>query len=75
MLASTYIGVITTDLIYCGLKSIRLKKHYQNPFSLCLVEMVMFAVLQQYAFSAHDYSGEVRRRMIDAQKKLEKMTR
>jgi len=39
------------------------------------VEMVMFAVLQQYAFSAHDYSGEVGRRMIDAQKKLEKMTR
>jgi hypothetical protein len=39
------------------------------------VEMVMFAVLQQYAFSAHDYSGEVGRRMIDTQKKLEKMTR
>jgi hypothetical protein len=36
--------------------------------------MVMFAVLQQYTFSAHDYSGEVERRMIDAQKKLEKMT-
>ncbi len=35
----------------------------------------MFAVLQQYAFSAHDYSGEVGRRMIDTQKKLEKMTR
>jgi len=38
------------------------------------VEMVMFAILQQYAFSASDYSRETEKVLIDAKEKREKKT-
>ncbi len=68
LLAST--GVITTDHIWLEINQI--EEAYQNLF-VC-VEMVMFAILQQYAFSASDYSGEFEKVLIDAKEKREKKT-
>ncbi len=68
LLAST--GVITTDHIWLEINQI--EEAYQNLF-VC-VEMVLFAILQQYAFSASDYSGEIEKVLIDAKEKREKKT-
>jgi hypothetical protein len=68
LLAST--GVITSDHIWLEINQI--EEAYQNLF-VC-VEMVMFAILQQYAFSASDYSGEIEKVLIDAKEKWEKKT-
>jgi hypothetical protein len=63
-------GVITTDHIWLEINQI--EEAYQNLF-VC-VEMVMFAILQQYAFSASDYSRETEKVLIDAKEKREKKT-
>lgn len=61
------VGVIRTEHIWLEINQI--EEAYQNLF-VC-VEMVMFAVLQQYAFSAGEYSGEVEKLLLDAKKRRE----
>jgi len=61
-------GIIRTEHIWLEISQI--EEAYQNLF-VC-VEMVGFAVLQQYAFGVQEYSGDLDKVLQDAQRRREK---
>lgn len=61
-------GIIRTEHIWLEISQI--EEAYQNLF-VC-VEMVGFAVLQQYAFGVQEYSGDLDKLLLDAQQRREK---
>lgn len=63
-----YAGVIRTEHRF--LEIAQIEEAYQNLF-VCL-EMVVFSVLQQYAFSTSEYSGEVEKMLASANARREK---
>jgi len=61
-------GIIRTEHIWLEINQI--EEAYQNIF-VC-VEMVGFAFLQQYAFGVQEYSGDLDKLLLDAQRRREK---
>jgi hypothetical protein len=61
-------GIIRTEHIW--LEITQIEEAYQNLF-VC-VEMVVFAVLQQYAFGVQDYSGDLDKFLADAERREKK---
>lgn len=61
-------GIIRAEHIWLEINQI--EEAYQNIF-VC-VEMVGFAILQQYAFSVQEYSGNYDKILQDAQRRREK---
>lgn len=57
--------VIRTEHIWLEVNQI--EEAYQN--LLVCVEMVIFSVLQQYAFSVAEYSGEVEKLLLKAKRR------
>ncbi|KAG0555895.1 hypothetical protein M758_11G009400 [Ceratodon purpureus] len=61
-------GIIRSEHIWLEVSQI--EEAYQNLF-VC-VEMVAFAVIQQYAFGVQEYSGDLDKLLADAQRRREK---